>query len=181
MIRVFFNICNPATNETALFHRCILISLSPMVCVQEREDIFMSNEIMRQEVQEAIQAGENALQSLYAAKDQLNSAKNWGLFDMFGGGFFTSMIKHSKLDGAAASLEEARYNLQIFQRELSDVHIPQDLHINVNGFLSFADFFLDGLIADYLVQSRINDAREQVDDAIGRVETLLNDLQSYVY
>lgn len=100
---------------------------------------------------------------------------------MFGGGFFTSMIKHSKLDGAAASLEEARYNLQIFQRELSDVHIPQDLHINVNGFLSFADFFLDGLIADYLVQSRINDAREQVDDAIGRVETLLNDLQSYVY
>ena len=79
MIRVFFNICNPATNETALFHRCILISLSPMVCVQEREDIFMSNEIMRQEVQEAIRAGENALQSLYAAKDQLNSAKNWTL------------------------------------------------------------------------------------------------------
>ena len=165
MIRVCFNICNPATNETALFHRCILISLSPMVCVQEREDIFMSNEIMRREVQEAIRAGENALQSLYAAKDQLNSAKNWGLFDMFGGGFFTSMIKHSKLNVAAASLEEARYNL----------------HINVNGFLSFADFFLDGLIADYLVQSRINDAREQVDDAIGRVETLLNDLQSYVY
>lgn len=141
----------------------------------------MSNELMRKEVREAVQAGERALQSLYAAREQLNSAKNWGLFDIFGGGFFASMIKHSKLDGASASLEEARYHLQIFQRELSDVCIPQELHINVNGFLSFADFFLDGLIADYLVQSRINDAREQVDDAIGRVETLLNDLQSYVY
>lgn len=140
----------------------------------------MSNELMRKEVREAVQAGERALQSLYAAREQLNSAKNWGLFDIFGGGFFASMIKHSKLDGASASLEEARYHLQIFQRELSDVCIPQELHINVNGFLSFADFFLDGLIADYLVQSRINDAREQVDDAIKRVEMLLGDLKSYI-
>lgn len=140
----------------------------------------MSNELMRKEVREAVQAGERALQSLYAAREQLNSAKNWGLFDIFGGGFFVSMIKHSKLDGASASLEEARYHLQIFQRELSDVCIPQELHINVNGFLSFADFFLDGLIADYLVQSRINDAREQVDDAIERVEMLLGDLKSYI-
>ena len=140
----------------------------------------MSNELMRKEVREAVQAGERALQSLYAAREQLNSAKNWGLFDIFGGGFFASMIKHSKLDGASASLEEARYHLQIFQRELSDVCIPQELHINVNGFLSFADFFLDGLIADSLVQSRINDAREQVDDAIERVEMLLGDLKSYI-
>ena len=140
----------------------------------------MSNELMRKEVREAVQAGERALQSLYAAREQLNSAKNWGLFDIFGGGFFASMIKHSKLDGASASLEEARYHLQIFQRELSDVCIPQELHINVNGFLSFADFFLDGLIADYLVQCRINDAREQVDDAIERVEMLLGDLKSYI-
>ena len=140
----------------------------------------MSNELMRKEVREAVQAGERALQSLYAAREQLNSTKNWGLFDIFGGGFFASMIKHSKLDGASASLEEARYHLQIFQRELSDACIPQELHINVNGFLSFADFFLDGLIADYLVQSRINDAREQVDDAIERVEMLLGDLKSYI-
>ena len=140
----------------------------------------MSNELMRKEVQEAVQAGERALQSLYTAKEQLNSAKNWGIFDMMGGGLFASMIKHSKLGNASASLEEARYDLQIFQRELSDVHIPQNLQINVNGFLSFADFFLDGLIADYLVQSRINDAREQVEDAIERVEMLLRDLKSYI-
>ena len=140
----------------------------------------MSNELMRKEVQEAVQAGERALQSLYTAKEQLNSAKNWGIFDMLGGGLFASMIKHSKLGNVSASLEEARYDLQIFQRELSDVHIPQNLQINVNGFLSFADFFLDGLIADYLVQSRINDAREQVEDAIERVEMLLRDLKSYI-
>ena len=53
----------------------------------------MSNELMRKEVQEAVQAGERALQSLYTAKEQLNSAKNWGIFDMLGGGLFASTLR----------------------------------------------------------------------------------------
>ena len=90
---------------------------------------------------------------------------------MLGGGLFASMIKHSKLGNASASLEEARYDLQIFSGSFPMFTFRKNLQINVNGFLSFADFFLDGLIADYLVvQSRINDAREQVEDAIERVK-----------
>ena len=49
----------------------------------------MSNEMMKREMQEAVQAGERALQSLYAARDKLGSARNWGIFDMLGGGFWT--------------------------------------------------------------------------------------------
>ena len=41
-----------------------------------------------------------------------------------------------------------------------------------------ADFFLDGLVADYMVQSKIADAREQVDDAINRIETILADVRN---
>ena len=36
----------------------------------------MSNEMMKREMQEAVQAGERALQSLYAARDKLGSARN---------------------------------------------------------------------------------------------------------
>ena len=43
---------------------------------------------------------------------------------------------------------------------------------------SFADFFLDGLVADYMVQSKIADAREQVDDAINRIEKILADVKN---
>ena len=39
----------------------------------------MSNEMMKREMQEAVQAGERALQSLYAARDKLGSARNWGI------------------------------------------------------------------------------------------------------
>ena len=35
--------------------------------------------MMKREMQEAVQAGERALQSLYAARDKLGSARNWGI------------------------------------------------------------------------------------------------------
>ena len=38
---------------------------------------------LEKEKREAIVAGQRALNSLRAAQNELNSAKNWGLWDMF--------------------------------------------------------------------------------------------------
>lgn len=138
----------------------------------------MSNEMMKREMQEAVQAGERALQSLYAARDKLGSARNWGIFDMLGGGFISDFVKHSKMNDAAALMEQAKSDIQRFQRELRDVQVSLDLRMEIGSFLSFADFFLDGLMADYMVQSKIADAREQVDDAINRIEKILADVKN---
>ena len=48
---------------------------------------------IEKEKREAIEAGRRALNSLQTAKENLNSAKNWGLVDMFGGGFFHYDVK----------------------------------------------------------------------------------------
>ena len=111
------------------------------------------------------------------AKEKLDSAGNWGLFDMFGGGLFSTMVKRSKMDDASGLMEAAKTDLKRFQKELSDVNIPMDLRMEVGSFLSFADFFFDGFVADYLVQSKISDAKAQVSDAIIRVEQILNELK----
>lgn len=140
----------------------------------------MTNEMMRREMNEAIQAGERALISLKTAQSQLKSAGNWGLFDMFGGGLFSSMIKHSKMNDASRYMEDAKRDLLVFQRELKDVNVPMDLRMEVGSFLSFADFFFDGFVADYLVQSKITEAREQVEDAIRMVENILRDLKASI-
>lgn len=132
------------------------------------------------EIREAIDAGERALSSLYVAQDKLNSARGWGIFDMFGGGFVSNLIKHSKLEDASKSMEEAKYYLQRFRKELSDVNGNFNLQLNVGGFLSFADFFFDGFVADYLVQTKIADARRQVDDAIVKVNRILEELKRNV-
>ena len=137
----------------------------------------MNNEMMRREMKEAIDAGERALSSLRMAQEKLNSAGNWGLFDMFGGGLFSTLIKRSKMDDASVLMETAKSDLKRFQKELKDVNIPLDMRMEVGSFLSFADFFFDGFVADYLVQSKISDAKEQVSDAIIRVEQILNELK----
>lgn len=86
------------------------------------------------EKREAIDAGYRAINSLKTARDNLNSAKNWGLLDMFGGGFFSTMLKHSKIDQARQNMEQAKYDLRNFSRELNDVNIACDLNINIGDF-----------------------------------------------
>lgn len=128
-------------------------------------------------MKEAMDAGERALSSLRKAQEQLNSAGNWGLFDMFGGGLFSTVMKHSKMNDAQDLMESAKSDLKCFQKELGDVNVPLDLKMEVGNFLSFADFFFDGFVADWLVQSKISDAKEQVSDAIYRVEQIMHSLK----
>ncbi len=134
---------------------------------------------LQKEMNEAIQAGENALYSLRAAREELQKAGNWGIVDLFGGGFVTNLIKHSKMDNASHLMENAKYDLKKFQKELRDVTVNTNLSIDCGGFLTFADFFWDGVVADWLVQSKINDAKRQVDDAIAQVEQILRSLKQY--
>jgi len=137
----------------------------------------MNEYMMDKEINEAIDSGERALVSLHAAQEKLNSARNWGIFDMLGGGLFTDIIKHSKMNDAASYLEEAKRDLLVFQKELQDVQSTIDLRVDVDGFLTFADFFFDGIIMDYVVQSKIAEARRQIEQAIPLVEELVNDLK----
>ena len=139
------------------------------------------NHNMLEEVNEAIYAGERALSSLRTAYDELSSAKSWGIVDLLGGGLITDMIKHSKMDRASSYMETAKHDLRIFQRELKDVTVNADFQINVGDFLKFAAFFFDGLVADYLVQSKIADAKKEVDKAIRQVEDILADLRGFSY
>ena len=132
------------------------------------------------ELREAIEAGERALSSLREAEQKLDSARNWGLLDMFGGGSITGLIKHSKLSGAAECVRQAGRDLDVFRRELQDVYVP-DMRIEISGFLTFADFFFDGFLADYLMQRKIQDARGQVSEAIRQTERVLRSLRGYQY
>ena len=141
----------------------------------------MSNADYQREVNEAIQAGTRALRSLQQARESLNSAGNWGIVDLLGGGLISTFAKHSKMNDAERQIEQARSDLRSFRKELTDVDAFADIHIETGDFLAFADYFFDGLIADWMMQSRINDAKKQVDDAIQKVETVLRRLRAITF
>ncbi|MGM9912310.1 hypothetical protein [Floccifex sp.] len=132
---------------------------------------------LEKEKREAINAGYLALRSLLEAQKSLNSAKNFGIWDMLGGSFLSTMAKHSKMDQAKQYMEQAKYDLKKFSKELNDVNIIYHLDIENNDFLSFADWFFDGFVVDWMVQDRINKASYQVEEAIRRVENIIRQLQ----
>ena len=89
----------------------------------------------------------------------------------------TTYIKRSKMKDADALVQKARISLKRFQRELMDVDTIPEFHLETGDFLTFADYFFDGIVADWLVQSKINEAKNQVDNAIQRVNYLLSQLR----
>ena len=129
------------------------------------------------EIREAIDAGERALDSLKEARRSLDSARGWGIFDILGGKGISGLIKHIKIGDARNSLNRAKADLDRFSKELTDVRGLESLDIEIGDFLTFADFFFDGFISDMLVQSRIRQAQDKIDNAIRRVEILLDRLE----
>ena len=135
------------------------------------------DKIRRQkEINEAVAAADAALVCLRQADDDLGSANSWGLFDLLGGGFIATAVKHGKIDDANEDLEQACRALRVFAKELGDVDGFLDVSVDDDGVLHFADYFFDGLVADWLVQSKIGEARGQVRRAIQQVEDIRGSL-----
>ena len=96
------------------------------------------------------------------AENKFRSARNWGFFDILGGGFITDLIKHSKLGAASDIMNRINYLLHDLQRELKEVVIPTDFSMNTASFSTFADFVFDGILADVYMQSKIMSSLDQV-------------------
>lgn len=128
------------------------------------------NDIESREINEAIDASDNALEHLCNARSYLSSASNWGLLDVLGGNTITWLFKHGKMSKAESEIEQAKYALEKLNKELHDVSGCSSIHIN--ELLSIADVFFDGFLVDIWVQSKIGDAKRQCDDAIKQVEMI---------
>ena len=130
-----------------------------------------------QELDEALEAADYALDSLRKAESDLDSASSWGMFDILGGGLISTLIKHNDMDDAQAHMEEAKGALEKLSQELKDVDYQINLDFTVSDFLSFADYFFDGLLADLFVQDRIDEAEQQVKEVITKVENIRDHLR----
>lgn len=130
------------------------------------------------EVREAISAGRSVINSLENAMGSLDSAGGWGVWDMLGGGLISDLAKHSHIDNAKHEAEQAQILLRRFRSELADIRISNDIHIETGGFAKFADFFFDGLIADWFMQSKIKNSHESVSKVKSQVQSVLNKLSS---
>ncbi len=167
--------------ELLLSEKEIFIQQSNQIIAKELFEISeklanLNSEI--REITEAITAGNSVIVDLDQAITSLESAEGWGIWDMLGGGFITDMIKHSHIDDARNSVNNAQNKIGQFKRELADVQKNTEVQINIGELASFADFFFDGLIFDWIVQSKIEDSLAQSDKAKGTIAQTIKELQA---
>ncbi len=145
--------------------------------IMELEDGIGNCKASLKELKEAVTAGHLVMDQIENAETSLNSAEGWGTWDVLGGGFFTDMMKHSHIDDARDTVTKIQSLLNSFRTELADVTIHSEIQLQIEGFAKFADFFFDGLISDWVIQSRINDSLESVERVKSEVSSVLSKLE----
>lgn len=135
-------------------------------------------ESQRRELREAVFAGEQARNTADAILSSLNSAEGWATWDLMGGGLISDLAKHGHLDDAQQMVEQLQVQLRRFKTELADVTIQADLQISIDGFLRFADYFFDGLFADWMVLDRIGQSQSQTQETRNQIQLVLDRLEA---
>lgn len=142
----------------------------------EERSAFLKSQ--KKELNEAISAGNTAFDTTQAVLESLNSAENWGTWDLLGGGLLADLAKHGHLDEAQSTIETLQSQLRRFKTELADVTIQADIQVNVDGFLRFADYFFDGLFVDWAVMDQISQSQSQVQSTKSQIDSVLSRLNS---
>lgn len=119
----------------------------------------------------------DARRYLQAGQESLGSARNWGIFDMLGGGMISTLVKHGKLDKAFAHIERAKPLLRHLAADLKEWSLDAEELEGLSGLAVFADFFFDGILADLYVQSKIRQFQEQLVQTIRTLEKTEDALQ----
>ena len=146
--------------------------------IMKIEQKIAAKEAQKQEIKEAISAGCSADSTEDRVLSELKSAEGWNTWDMFGGGgIITHMAKHEHLDSAQDLVSNLQGKLRRFKTELADIRITASMQVNVDGFLRFADYFFDGLFADWAVGDKISQSISSVTETKRQIVRTLDKLR----
>lgn len=146
--------------------------------ILELEEKIAFLESQKKEIREAISAGHSAMGTADSVLSELEDADGWNTWDMLGGGgIITHMAKHSHLDEAQEKVEQLQGKLRRFKTELADIDIHADMQVSIDGFLRFADYFFDGLFADWAVGDKISESQSSVQKVKGQISSALSKLE----
>jgi len=131
------------------------------------------------EIGEAVAAGDEVVAGLDGVIAAFKSAGNWGIVDLIGGGIIVTAVKHSKIDRAQAGIHEVQSRLGRFRRELADLRTRPDvpLSVEIGSFEKFADYLFDGLIFDWIVQSKIRRSLDAAVEMRAKMASIVADLR----
>lgn len=139
----------------------------------------MSDTNIEKRMEAALVIGKRTLESLRMAQNKLENIRNWEVRERSGKNLFASMMKNMKISDMQEDLVQAKNDVLQFQIVLKSISMPEEIKKVTRIFISFANFFLDGTIDEYLLKAEVNSVREQVEDAINDVEKVCEALEKW--
>lgn len=145
--------------------------------IVELEKQLAEAESAKEEITEAVSAAKRADRSVSAVLENLSHAEEWASWDIIGGGMIADRAKQDKLDAAQNSVEVLQVDLRLLKAELADIAENAEIRVDIEGFLRFADWFFDGIFADYSILQRIDEAKEKIYDIKNKIKQIISHLQ----
>lgn len=142
----------------------------------ELEKCLAESESFAEEITEAISAAKRAERSACAVLERLMHAEDWSSWDVLGGGMCAANC--TELDEAQDAVELLQVDLRSLKTELDDIAEELGISVYIEGFLRFADWFFDGIFADYSVLQRIEESKEKICDVKQRLTAVKKHLQN---
>lgn len=140
----------------------------------------MREKNMETRMEDALKIGQHTLESLRSAQMKLENVRKWEMRERFGGNVFVSIIKNMKISDIQEYIVQAKSDVLKFQIVLKSICMPEEIKKVTRIFISFANFFLDGTIEEYLLKAEVRNVWEQVEDAIELVEKVCLELENGV-
>lgn len=124
------------------------------------------------ELQEVRDRAVIVIEKIDRALDTLDNAKFWGMWDMFGGEFFSSWKKRNKIKEANRYIEGITDSVKDLEKELKDVDmvLPEEIS-NTMGDRAF-DIWFDNIFTDLRVQGEIKSAIRELREFRNGIEEL---------
>lgn len=135
----------------------------------------MSNE-MRKEIEEAKDIVNRVLEKTREALKCYKSASNWGIFDIVGGGFITSLIKRSKIDKGNSICSKIQWDMTSLNKELQDIGYIGDVGISDEFVDNFFDVYFDNIFTDFKVQGELKNIIVKLEEFEAKLLKISNKL-----
>ena len=142
----------------------VLISNNPKMIdiFSQLEAKYHKHALAHKEIQEALRACLQVKRTSNSALDSLKKAKDWGTFDIIGGGLIATMAKRDHMQSAQTKINGLNHALNNFSQELKDIDQYTTSNIEIASYFKIGDWLFDGFFVDMMVQNKIHDAIDQV-------------------
>ena len=134
----------------------------------QQETVTLRN--LEKEIHEAEVAGDRVLSAVRDIERSLNSASGWGVADMVSDSFLADLAKYGSMDEAKRKMQDLKYLVNAYARELKDLNIHLNINMDVGGGMRFADYFFDNIFTDAMTYDRINRMKREIHDIKRQVQ-----------